>query len=212
MLIELINNIKQRTLFRNGHKIDLIITNPYLYHRMIISTGLMTINDDNNLIIELGNQVIRILNSDKRISLEDCNFHVVVVAIPQGQGGGKKIINLSKHIRTKKCITVINNDDNLCGARGIVTALTYHWTKYIRNSQLTNNEITYIRKGRNLQKDLAIKLLLICDIDIPEPGTGLTLEDIKNIEKKLDIQISIVCAENFNLIIQVIQGVQKVSK
>ncbi len=212
MLIELINNIKQRTLFRNGHKIDLIITNPYLYHRMIISTGLMTINDDNNPIIELGNQVIRILNSDKRISLEDCNFHVVVVAIPQGQGGGKKIINLSKHIRTKKCITVINNDDNLCGARGIVTALTYHWTKYIRNSQLTNNEITYIRKGRNLQKDLAIKLLLICDIDIPEPGTGLTLEDIKNIEKKLDIQISIVCAENFNLIIQVIQGVQKVSK
>jgi hypothetical protein len=69
------------------------------------------------------------------------------------------------------------------------------WTRYIRNSQLTNNEITYIRIGRNLQKDLAIKLLQICDIHIPEPGSGLTLKDIKNIEKKLDIQINIVCAE-----------------
>jgi hypothetical protein len=49
VIFELINTIKQRTLFQNGDKIDLIITNPYLYHP--ISTGLMTINDDNNPII-----------------------------------------------------------------------------------------------------------------------------------------------------------------
>ncbi len=51
-----------------------------------------------------------------------------------------------------------------------------------------------------MQKDLAIRLLQICDISIPEPNTGLTLEDIKKIEQKLDTQINTVCAENLNSI------------
>src|SRR6266487_2366968 len=41
ILLELMNTVKQRTLFRDGDKIDLIISNPNLYHT--ISTGLMTI-------------------------------------------------------------------------------------------------------------------------------------------------------------------------
>jgi hypothetical protein len=41
VLNELLNTIKQRTLFRTGDKLDLVVTNPYLSHP--ISTRLMTI-------------------------------------------------------------------------------------------------------------------------------------------------------------------------
>ncbi len=52
-----------------------------------------------------------------------------------------------------------------------------------------------------MQKQLTEKLINICDITIPEQNSGFTLEDIKKIEIKLDIQINIVCAENLNAII-----------
>ena len=206
VLDELIDNIKKRTLFRDGDKIDLTITNQYLHHP--ISSGLKTIDNDNSPITELGNQLINILTSNEQIALEDCNFHVTVIAIPQGQGGGQKIINFSEDIKTKKCITRIKNDDNLCCPRGIITALTYLENDIFKklnilDRDLTPNEVKKIREGDKykMQKQLANKLLEICDIQIPEPNLGLTLEDIKKIEVKLDIQINIICAENFNSII-----------
>jgi hypothetical protein len=60
-----------------------------------------------------------------------------------------------------------------------------------------------IREGDKykLQKQLSLKILQICDIPIPEQNIGLTLENIKIIEEKLNIQINIICAENFNSII-----------
>ena len=45
--------------------------------------------------------------------------------IPHG-GKPTKIINLAEDIKTKRCITQIKNNDNLCCPRAIVTALTYH--------------------------------------------------------------------------------------
>jgi hypothetical protein len=103
VLNELLNTIKRRTLFRTGDKLNLIVTNPNLSHP--ISTGLLTISNDINPIVNLGNQLAKILSSNEQISLEECNFHVTVtvIAMPQGQGGGEKIINLKKDVRTKKC-------------------------------------------------------------------------------------------------------------
>jgi len=204
ILNESINYIKKLTSFRDGDKMNIIITSPILNNP--ISTGLKTINERGNSILnELGNRLVNILTSNEDIALEDCNFHVQVIPIPQGQGK-TKIINLKEDTKTKQCITVIKNDDNLCGPRSIVTGLTYYnpdiFVKLnLANHPLTNNEITYIRKSRKLQKDLAIKLLQICGISIPEPSTGLTIEDIKKIEQKLDIQIKVVCAEKLNSII-----------
>lgn len=205
ILLELTSTIKQRTLFRNGDKIDLTIINPNLYHP--ISTRLMTVNDENP-IIELGNQLTNILTSNEEISLEECIFHVRVIAIPQGQGRSQKIINLKEDIRTKRCITQITNTDNLCCPRGIVTALTYFDADTFKklgllDRELTANDIKKIREGDKykIQKELALKLLEHCDILIPEPDTGLTIEQIKEIELKLDIQINIICAEIFNSII-----------
>jgi hypothetical protein len=63
VLNELINAIRKRTLARNGDKINLIITNPNLHHP--ISTSLKTINNNNASLIELGNQLTKILTSNE---------------------------------------------------------------------------------------------------------------------------------------------------
>lgn len=204
ILNELMDTIKRRTFARNGDKINLIVTHPQLHNP--ISTGLVTIIKARNLIIDLCNQLTRILTSNEAISINECDFHVQFIAIPQGQGGSQKIVNLQQDIRTKKCITSISNDDNLCAPRAIITALTYHMPNVfvdlgLTSKLLTGNEITYIRKGRQLQEKLAINLLNVCNIQIPNINSGLTLEDIKKVEKKLDIQINIICAESFNSII-----------
>jgi hypothetical protein len=206
VLDDLINTIKKRTSFRDGDKIDLTITNGFLHHP--ISSGLKTIDNDNSPITELGNHISNILTSNEQIALQECNFHVTVIAIPQGQGGGKKIINLTEDKKTKRCITTIKNSDNLCCPRGVVTALTYHGSDIMKklgllDHDLTPNEVKNIRVGDKykMQKQLANKLLEICNIPLPEPNLGLTLESIKKIEEKLDIQINIICAENFNTII-----------
>jgi hypothetical protein len=99
MLNESINYIKKRTSIRDGDKMSIIITSPILNNP--ISTGLKTINERGNSILdELGNQLTNILTSNEDIALEDCNFHVQVIPIPQGQKG-EKMINLNEDIRTK---------------------------------------------------------------------------------------------------------------
>jgi hypothetical protein len=129
----------------------IIITSPILNNP--ISTGLKTINERGNSILnELGYQLTNILTSNEDIALEDCNFHAQVIPIPLGQGR-QRIINLREDTKIKQCITVIKNDDNLCGPRAIVTGLAYYnldiFLKLnIASQSLTNNEITYIRKSR----------------------------------------------------------------
>ena len=105
MLNELITTIRKRTLFQTGDKLNLIVTNPYLKNP--ISTGLMTLNDDTNPVISLGTQLTNMLTSNEQISLENCNFHVTVIAMPRGQGGAQKIVNLNDDIHLKRCITRI---------------------------------------------------------------------------------------------------------
>ena len=64
-----------------------------------------------------------------------------------------------KDKHTKRCILQIRNTDNLCTLWVIITALTHH-TNIILGRQLNVNDITYIRKGRPLQTDLAVQLCL----------------------------------------------------
>ncbi len=76
--------------------------------------------------------------------------------MPQGQGGStNKIINLKKDIRTKKCITTIKNDDNLCCPRAIVTALSYFKEYLFKRLELLDRDLTknHIKKIREGNKD-----------------------------------------------------------
>jgi hypothetical protein len=198
----MVNTIRRRTLIRDGDKLQLVILNDQLHHP--IATGLLTTSNLNNPVVRLGQQLTRILSSNEHVLLEECDFHITVIAMPKGEGHSKKIINLKMDRLTKKSITTIKNSDNLCCPRGIITALTYHKSVIFKNinlldHDLTLNEIKKIREGDKykLQKELAEKLISICDISL----NGLGLEAIKKIEIKLNIQISVVCAENFNSII-----------
>jgi len=120
-------------------------------------------------------------------------FHVLISNIPSGSKP-TKIINLANDIRTKRCITQIKNNDNLCCPRAIFTALTYH-TNDIFGSKRNVNDI---RDGRKVQTVLAEEL---CQRLGDYNEEGFTLEDIKHVEELLDIQIKVICAENFNTII-----------
>ena len=90
-------------------------------------------------------------------------------------------------------MTQIKNNDNLCCPRAIVTALTYH-TDYIFGSK---RGVKHIREGRNVQTILAKEL---CRRLGDHNEEGFTLKDIKHVEL-LNIQIKVVCVENFNTII-----------
>jgi len=59
-------------------------------------------------------------------------------------------------------------------------------------------DVKDIRGGRKVQTKLAEKL---CHRLGDYNEEGFTLEDIKHAEELLDIQIKVVCAENFNTII-----------
>jgi len=83
---------------------------------------------------------------------------------------------------------------NLCCPRAIVTALTYHTDNILGSKR----SVKHIREGRNVQTKLAEEL---CQRLGDYNEVGFTLEDIKHAEKLLNIQIKVVCADNFNTII-----------
>jgi len=73
------------------------------------------------------------------------------------------------------------------------SALTYH-----TNIFGTKRNITDIREGRQIQTKLTEEL---CKRLGDYNEEGFTLEDIKNVEEILNIQVKVVCAESFNTII-----------
>jgi transposase-like protein len=82
----------------------------------------------------------------------------------------------------------------LCCPRAIITALTY----YTDDIFGAKRNIEDIRKVRKVQTELAEELRKRLG-DYNEEG--FTLEDIKNVEELLNIQVKVVCAERFNSMI-----------
>ncbi|KAK7588176.1 hypothetical protein V9T40_005421 [Parthenolecanium corni] len=189
-LHEMIQFCKTKTGWTNGDKMNIVVENPLFFNT--ISTGY----NSTDMVGKLKNKVMQILTSDESVSLTDSLFTIHVVNLPKG-AGSRRILNLKKDKHTKRCILQIKNNDNLCAPRAIVTAMTYHTDTFL-DRVLNQNEISYIRKGRDLQTDLALDLCMrLIDFNIE----GFTLEDIRACEEELDVQIKVVCAENFNNII-----------
>jgi len=182
--------VQKNSNYEKGDQINIIVMNPNL--KNTISTGMKSENFLTNLKSIIGN----ILTSAETIDITETTFQVQLVKIPRGSRR-TKIINLSENIKTKNSIIQINNDDNLCCPRAIVVALSTQ-TNNILGHELDSNNITYLRKGRKIQKTLALEL---CNM-LPEYNEeGFTLNDIKNVELALDIQINVICAENLNTLI-----------
>ena len=189
-LTEMINYGKYQTNWKKGDKMNIVVENQKFFYP--ISTGYQC--DD--MVTKLKNKIQQILTSNQTVVLTDCRFTLHVINMPRG-AGRTKIINLNVDKHTKKCITQIQNKDNLCAIRAMLVGKSYK-TKFILDRELSENEIIYLRKGREIQTELALSVCMqLEDYD----GDPLTIEDIGFCEDILDIQVKIVCAENFNNII-----------
>jgi hypothetical protein len=137
--------------------------------------------------------IAKILSSNEHMNITQCRFNVKIFNIPRGSSA-KKIINLANDVRTKRCLTQIKNNGNLCCPRAIVRRLTY----YTDDIFGVKRNIAKIREGRKVQTELAEEL---CKRLGGYNEEGFTLEDIKKVEELLNIQIKFVCAESFNSVI-----------
>ena len=194
-LIKMLKIVAKRTNLRRDDSLSIVATNPNFWYP--ISSGLHRFKTFKESTNRLCQRMARIVTSNESVDFAGTRFQVRMIAMPRGAGGGKKIINLAEDVKTKKCIVQIRNDYKLCCPRAVIVALTYD-TNIILDRELSKNEITYIRKGRPLQKLLAQEL---CNRLGEYNEDGFTLDDIKNVEDLMDIQINVVCAENLNSII-----------
>lgn len=103
----------------------------------------------------------------------------------------KKPSKQQYQVKPSKKLVRIQNTDNLC------TGFTYYTNK-IFDRELSPKEILDLRGGRKIQ---TIYVRELCDWLGEYSENGFTLADVKNIESLLDIQIIVICAENFNSVI-----------
>ncbi|XP_072384507.1 uncharacterized protein [Diabrotica undecimpunctata] len=199
LLEDAMADAKKQSGYKKGDKIRIIAHNNNFNHPISTKTSADTNMD--SLLQHLEN----ILTSNDTVLLGDTKFDIQIFNIPRFSGR-RRMINLSEDRRTKKSITRIVNTDNLCGARAIVTALTYI-TNEILGHNLIKSDVHNIRIGRTLQTVLAEKLCGLlggCYVD------GFILDDFKKAEELLNVQIKIICSENFNTLIY--EGPEKTNK
>lgn len=131
-------------------------------------------------------------------------FHAQVTNIPRDSGGGTKILNLAEDIRTKWSTTQIKNSDNLYAPRAVVVTVYFQndpqiFNKlYLYNDELSTNSFWNIIEGRTLQSTSKNNL---CNKLESYNEDGFTLEDIKKLETLLNIDVKIICSENFNAVL-----------
>jgi len=135
---------KKKSDYKKGDKIYVKVSNPNFTH---------PISREYVKAVELINHIENILSSNEHIDITQCRFNVKIYKIPR-VSKPTKIINLANDVRTKRCITQIKNNDNLCCPRAIITALTYH-TDNIFGSK---RNIEDIRKGRKVRTILTEEL------------------------------------------------------
>ena len=120
---------------------------------------------------EIIQQISRMLNSNEQFRLDDSfSLHISHIRDP-GRGAGNNRIRkgymaMEKLLDTKKSVIKINNDDELCCARAIVTMKAY--------CDLGSRHPEYIslRRGKPIQGQQARQLHR--DTNVPEGPCGLT--------------------------------------
>ena len=188
LLLEIANRVIKKRGLKDGDKIRWILS--HSSWNKPISTKLITISGSisaNDLINELVNFV-----EYKEVPLSEVKIEIQSIKIPRGMG---RLHVMNSNLKQKKSVITIKNDDSICLARAIVTAVANinktQWTK----TQLKDG----FNKSRKLQKKMAEKLHEEAGVEINEFGS--TLEDVKKFANHLQIQINIVDAEYFNELI-----------
>ncbi|XP_071850632.1 uncharacterized protein [Apostichopus japonicus] len=106
----------------------------------------------------------RILQSNDAFTLDD-TLRVKLIRVKETKGGQPSPLTLSEWRRKKQSIVRIGNDDDMCLARAIVTAMSHSTKQQGKKTDWSN-----IRKGRSKQTKLAEQLHLRAGIPIGSCG------------------------------------------
>ena len=184
ILMEMANKVINKRGLKNGDKIRWIISHPSW--NKPISSKLITIKG--KLDSEITNKLSGFVEY-KQVPLSEVKFEIQSTKIPRGAG---RLIVTKSNLKRKKSVITIKNDDSICLARAIVTAVAN-----INKSKWTQTQLKDgFNRSRKLQKDMAEKLHEEAGVEINEFGS--TLEDVKTFANHLKIQINIVDGEYFN--------------
>ena len=188
VLLEIANRVIKKRGLTNGDKIRWILSHPKWNKH--ISTKMITISGSISS-YDLINQLVNFVEY-KEVPLSEVKIEIQSNKIPRGMG---RLRVMNSNLNQKKSVITIKNDDTICLARAIVTAVANinktQWTK----SQLSDG----FNRSRKLQKNMAEKLHEESGVEINEFGS--TIEDVKKFANHLKIQINIVDAEYFNELI-----------
>lgn len=150
------------------------------------------------------------------MNVEDISFKLLAVEI---RSGGRRVNSINT-VEGKRSIIRLQNSNTICLARAIVgslainnreklqsifkNALTPDELKQINKTRqnrsqinegvISDNEIQYVKKGRELQGILAKILHRLCQIEIKENGNDF--QDAKVFAERLDIEIQIYNLES----------------
>ncbi|WAR29495.1 ZN358-like protein [Mya arenaria] len=136
-------------------------------------------------------EIERVLQSYQQFVVDE-SFRIDIVHVqnPYGKGHKQKAyVDLPKSLQSKRCIIQINNKDDLCCARAIITAIARHENHPQWNS---------IRQGCAIQRQLAEELHKKAGVPLQRCG----IEEVKKFQAVLpNYQIHVLSKEHFNGII-----------
>jgi len=136
-------------------------------------------------------EIERVLQSNEDFVIdESLLFDVTYVQTPQGGAGKRcKYVNTEKFVVDKRCLIRIQNEDDMCCARALVTA----------KARLDQHEKwSTMRKGGKIQTRMATELHENANVPLGSCG----IEEVKQFQSVFPgYQIHIISAEHFNSII-----------
>ncbi|CAC5364845.1 unnamed protein product [Mytilus coruscus] len=136
-------------------------------------------------------EIEKVLQSYEQFVL-DSSLEIEITHVDMPKGSGRKsckFVDIGRFLKDKKCIIQIQNNDELCCARALITA---------KANIDKHPKWESIRKGCKIQQDMAIELHEKANIHLK----ACDLEDIKQFPRAMnDCQIHVVSKEHFNGII-----------
>ena len=136
-------------------------------------------------------EIERVLQSSEQFVLDHCvQLNITHVSLPKG-GTGKRCdyVDTERFLKDKRCIIQIQNKDDMCCVRVIVTAKAK-----IDGHEQWNS----IQRGRRIQEELALELHTKAGVPLHQCG----IEDVKTFQRFLvGYQIHVISREHFNGIV-----------
>lgn len=135
-------------------------------------------------------EIERVLQSYEQFVVDETfGIELVHVQTSSGTGYKRNIVDITKMVESKKSIIQIKNNDLLCCARAIVTAIA----RIEKHPQWNS-----IRQGLSIQKELATELHTRAGVSVGECG----IEEVMKFQEALpEYQIHVLSKEHFNAFI-----------